>query len=358
MQQYPTPVSDTWSDEGGILALIRVLNACLRRWRLFVVMPFLLSAATVLYISVQPDTYTSRAAVMPQGRQLSGGMSGLAERFGLNLGSGGESESPQLYAMLLRSDGLLRQLGRRRYTTGAEMGDGVLLADYFGIEEESEPLKEAALLEALRNRISVSTNDDTGVVAFTVTTQWPALSAALAKDLIDLLHEFNLSKRQTRGRAEREFTSTRLEEARADFMEAQDALAQFLRQNRHFVGSPELEAEHRRLASELEFRSAIHNSLAQALEQAKIEEVRTTPVLTVVDPPFTPALEDPSHLVSSALLALLLGLLLAGAWALTAEHLNGLHGPAAQAARDFRRLLTDMLLDLRRGPRGWWSRAP
>jgi hypothetical protein len=55
----------------------------------------------------------------------------------------------------------------------------------------------------------------------------------------------------------------------------------------------------------------VYNTLAQAYEQAKIEEVRDTPVITVVETPDRPIRPDPRGVVSRGLLAGLLGAMFA-----------------------------------------------
>ena len=67
---------------------------------------------------------------------------------------------------------------------------------------------------------------------------------------------------------------------------------------------------------------AISSTLAQAYEQARIEEVRYTPVITLVDEPEGSARPSPATSRTFAgMAALLLGWLLAAAIAGTAEYL-------------------------------------
>ena len=52
----------------------------------------------------------------------------------------------------------------------------------------------------------------------------------------------------------------------------------------------------------------IYTSLAQAYEQAKIEEVRDTPVITVLQPPEIPVLPNSRRVVVKTVLGFILGL--------------------------------------------------
>ena len=62
-----------------------------------------------------------------------------------------------------------------------------------------------------------------------------------------------------------------------------------------------------RLAREVLVQQQVYATLAQAYEQARIEEVRDTPVITVLASPQRPGRPDPRALIKKAFLALLVG---------------------------------------------------
>ncbi|MEX2156173.1 MAG: hypothetical protein WD773_04980 [Gemmatimonadales bacterium] len=66
-------------------------------------------------------------------------------------------------------------------------------------------------------------------------------------------------------------------------------------------------------------RRQITASLMQAYEQARIDEVRNTPVVTVIEPANLPATSDARGLIKNGLLGLILGLMLFVASALARE---------------------------------------
>jgi hypothetical protein len=94
-------------------------------------------------------------------------------------------------------------------------------------------------------------------------------------------------------------------------------------------------------------RQQVVSGLAQGLEQARLDESRNLPVITIVEAPVRPALPDSRRLVLKALFAAivsgtaLLGLVLAGEWRRRLAVLNpGLSAEmetlAAEAAGDLR----------------------
>ena len=63
--------------------------------------------------------------------------------------------------------------------------------------------------------------------------------------------------------------------------------------------------------AEILYRMPDHPALLQSYEQARIGEVRDTPVITVVGPPVEPALPDSRLAVAKAFLAGVVGFLVA-----------------------------------------------
>ena len=125
----------------------------------------------------------------------------------------------------------------------------------------------------------------TGVVELEVTAGNPGLAQEINQRLIDLVNEFNLRTRQSQAANERAFTERRLEEVRQELRATEDGLQSFLQRNRDYTNSPALTFQVERLQREVSMRQEVFTTLAQEFQQAKIEEVRDTPVITVVEAP-------------------------------------------------------------------------
>ena len=125
------------------------------------------------------------------------------------------------------------------------------------------------------------------------------------------MDDYNSRIRRSQAVAEREFLEARLRDARAELRIAEDSLLAFLRENRRVENSPQLTFERDRLQSRVSLRQQVYETLFQAFEQSRIEEVRDTPVITVVERPIRPAQADPLHLPVLAAVGLLLGAIVA-----------------------------------------------
>ncbi|MFW6207048.1 MAG: GNVR domain-containing protein, partial [Gemmatimonadota bacterium] len=242
-------------------------------------------------------------------------LANLAGQFGVNIPSGESGQSPQFYADLIRSREILGSVADTTFQVADTAGlfsRGMLrgpVSDLMELAEDaSPPGRRAAVINWLRDEaISVSTGTETGVVELSITTPWPELSAGIAGQIVDLVNEFNLETRQSQAASERRFIEGRVEQAQHDLREVENALQTFLQNNRQFQNSPELTFEHDRLQRQVSMQQQVYTSLVQAREQARIDEVRNTPVITVVEPAEEPVRPDSRQLPLKAALGIVLG---------------------------------------------------
>src|SRR6185437_968151 len=92
-------------------------------------------------------------------------------------------------------------------------------------------------------------------------------------------------------------------------------LKRFYERNRQ-VASPELQFEEASLKREVDRVQAVYVQLGTQLEQARLQEVRDTPVISVIDPPTTPVRKSEPSIKLLALTGLLVGCCVALMWAL------------------------------------------
>ncbi len=287
------------------LSLLALVNVVLAARRLVVGTGLALAILTGVVLLLLPRTWTSTSVFMPQGRRAPSAISGLAAQFGLAAAGLEAGQTPAFYADLLGSRELLAAAVDSPYVVPGG-ATPVRLADVWGLDGAPEDQRERAI-RRLRSVMSAEVSQRTGTVQLAVGMTDPALAAAVNDRLLDLLNRFNLESRQSQAAAERRFTERRLGEIGQALREAEDRLQAFLQQNRDYRNSPELQFRKDRLEREVSLQQQLYTSLAQAFEQAKIDEVRDTPVITVVQRPFVPVRPDPRGIVAKTAAALLLG---------------------------------------------------
>ena len=338
------------------LSLLALANVVLRRRRLVVGTMALLLAGVTVATLMGPRTYSAEATFMPQGRSAPSNVSGLAAQFGISLAGGEPGQTPQFYVDLLTSRQILGDLVAMPFTYPTDSGTvTTTLVDLYSKPGDSAPVRRVAAIDALRRRIETDVAP-TSVV--TVTAAMP--NAVLARDvttrLIELVNRFNLERRQSQAAAERRFAERRLAEVAVDLRTAENRVQRFLEANRTYAASPALVFEFERLERDVALQQQLFTTLAQAQEQARVDEVRDTPVITVIEPPELPARPDARGTIKKALLALVIGALLGAMLAFVRDFFARSSGSASEDLVEFNSLRREIIEGLKHPLRGGGQR--
>jgi uncharacterized protein involved in exopolysaccharide biosynthesis len=337
------------------LSLLEVFNLLLKHRYGILGCAGLVGALALGLALVRPLQYAATSSFIPQGSETdTSRLAMLAGQFGVSVPSGGEAaESPAFYQELLRSREILGQVARDRYTlpessSGEGGGAPRTLPEILGIDEDAPELRTAEAIDWLRDdAIEVRVDSETGMVTLAATTRWPDLSYQIASRLVALVNEFNLETRQSQAAAEREFIEGRLAEANDSLLSAENRLEAFLQSNRQFENSPDLVFQHGRLDRQVARAQEIVTSLSQSYEEARVSEVRNTPVITVVESPERPSRAEPRSLVLMTLLGLILGGMLGVFLALGRELLGRERARGSATYREFSSLWQQTWRDVR-----------
>lgn len=286
------------------------LAIVLERRRLILAVAAAVLALGVAYTVVfWPRTlYTSSGSFFPQQEgSPTGQLAGLAARFGVEVAGTPSSQSPEFYTQLLRSRRILGELVR---TVRPSSDPRVTLADVLLPEPPETPAEiEQNTVDEIRDHLlAIDVARNTDVVSFAIRAPAPELAKTMADTLIALVKRFDVGTRQSQAAEERRFAEERLREVRAELAAAEADLQAFLEKNRQFDRAPQLQFEHDRLERTVAMRQDVVTSLAQSLEQAKINEVRSAPLITVLETPQVPVKRDPRGLLRRLILLALFSL--------------------------------------------------
>lgn len=306
----PPPASAGRDADVSVLGMVNVL---LHHRTLIIAMSLLLAVPTAVFTLTRPRTYSSISSFMPQSKRPASAAAGLAAQFGLTMPGSEPGQSPAFYAELVRSAEILGPVVDHQYETRTARGPATqTLVELYGAEDlisgPTPALRRDAAIERLKRSLGVSVTK-TGLVRVTVTAQDPSLAQQINAHILTRLNQFNLENQRGQAAAERRFVERRLEEVRRDLRDAEDRLQLFLQRNRAYSQSPELTFQQERLAREVSLQQQLHTTLAQSYEQAKIEEVRDTPVITTVERPNFALRPNRRGTVTRTLTALVVGAL-------------------------------------------------
>lgn len=308
-----TPQVVTAEGTPGVRLLTELLRA---RW-LLVGLPFVFALLAVVFARVRAE-YAADASFLPQVAAADASrFASLAAQIGISMPGAGAGETVYFYASMLKSRSVLSDVVRTTYVVPTNEGADTLrgnLIELLRIEEDNPHSELLAAMSELDERIEVQTDIESGLIRFRVITPWAPLSEQVASRMLGLLNDYNLTRRQSQAAAERSFIEGRLNEARLSLQNAEAELRAFLDDNRTYQASPRLVFEQARLQRAVDLQQLVYSTLAQSYETARIDEVRNTPVLTLIDPPQGSA-RLAVNMVGAAFLGLVLGSMVAlGVW--------------------------------------------
>jgi uncharacterized protein involved in exopolysaccharide biosynthesis len=329
------------------LSLLSAVNIVLRRRSLVIGTTLLILVSIVAVTLLRPRSYTSSALFMPQTTRNATAGGGIAAQLGLSMLATDATQSPSFYVDLLKSRGILDSAVTTRFRFAGQ--DGVVdapLIDLLKVKGSTPERRREAAILSLGRAVQAEPSLKTGVVSFSVRASNPVLAKQVADRLLQLLNAFNLRRRRTQASEERRFAEDRLNQARAELRVAEDRLQEFMQRNRVYASAPELRFQEDRLSREVNMRQQLYTTVAQAYEQARMDEVRDTPVITVIEQPNVPARPDGRGLLKWLVAGLIVGLGLGVGLAFVRELMNrdGVE-PGSEAER-FHLLWRDTVGDL------------
>jgi len=335
-------MSETGPEESpGQLSLFDALIPIVRRWRLTMALPLSVAFLAAVISLIVPSSYTARTTFTTDAASsgLSSGLGGLASLAG-QLGVSGLATgagSPDFYADVLRSRSILEATLMSRFaTTDTEDGDSLrTLLDILDVDGDTERERLDNGVRVFESRVSTRVNRRTGVVTLSVEARPATLAADVANRMVALLNDFNLRRLQSQSSEQRRFAGERLQQAERELREAEEAQLAFRKANREYANSPTLAFEEGRLSRRVQLRQEVYLTLTREYEQARIAEVRDTPVLTIIDVATPPERRSAPRRKLIVVIALLLSGMVGIGAAYLAEYESNLVGGRDQGYHAF-----------------------
>jgi uncharacterized protein involved in exopolysaccharide biosynthesis len=264
----------------------------LRDWRTVFMYALLAGLATGAIVFVVPDAYVARASLVidtPDKTTLPSGIAQFAGQLGL-LGLEDQNRSPMFYRDLMSSRRVLTSL----LTTSIQgPGGGNALEPVYRVYDRTadslSPRETEELLRRLNRRLQTTVDARTGAIRVALEGPTAREVAETLDSLLSLTNAFAVTNLRSRARARRQFAEAQVSQAKVDLEQSEDSLRQFYERNRRIADAPALQFEEARLRRRIDLRQEIYLTLNRELEQARLDEVRDTPILNVIDPPVPPA---------------------------------------------------------------------
>lgn len=339
-------------DEIDLLAIIKTVWDQRKKIISIVMLFFVIGFFIAVY---SPKEYTATSTFIPQISESGkggGSLGGLASLAGINLGPiGGSSEiPPSLYPKFISSVKFRKELLEasinvegiktpvsyskyfeeinepgilstiRKYTIGLPK---VIIKELKGAPKEPSfsptiegdlvklSANEVAHFNRLVSQLSITPNDNEGIVSLSFVMPEPLMAAQMAQFAQELLQKEVIAYKISNAKEQLKFTEERFEEKKAEFEQIQARLSSFRDRNQNIV-SASAQNQLQRLEAEYNFAFNIYTELAKQLEQAKLQVSKDTPIFSVIQPVTIPteksAPKRPLILVIFTILGFIFGL--------------------------------------------------
>jgi uncharacterized protein involved in exopolysaccharide biosynthesis len=334
--------------DDGAISLFAFGAALVRnRWRIarWIVGVGALTALTVINA---PRLYKGSVSFVPQAAPDAGrsGLASLAGQFGVSMATGDPSSSPDFYVKLVESRVLLLPIIHDTIAVSELGGRRMSVMDLIGVGPGDPRAREDDAMDRMRAIVNAGVSKPTGVVEVSVTTKWPSASLAMTRAILDGINTFNERRRQSQAGGERRFAEERMKVAREELRAAEDAFEAFMRSNVDIGRSPSLALQRDRIQREVGQKQAVVTTLSQAYEEARLREVRDTPVITVFEEPWVPTTAEPRGRIKRAALGMILGAVIGVLLAFVSMYSERLRHDNDPDAGDFLRAVGEMNKDL------------
>lgn len=276
------------AEPARIVGPLETFVAPARYWRCFALLGLCVAVVSAGISLVLPQRFRASASFIPAPEDRpslsSSGLAALAGQFGFSASALGTS-SAQFYGDLIRSRSIIRKLLAAKVP--AE-GREALVIDLLDVHDKT-PIRrleraERRMLDRIHLRIDRTTNR----IDMDVWMRHPETAKAVADTILALVNRFDREIRRTHASEKRAFAEQQWQSAADSLHAAEQAMADFLERNRSYEESAQLSFQHDRLARAITLRQDLYLSLAHQLQEARLEEVDTRPVLTIIDPPLLP----------------------------------------------------------------------
>jgi len=273
--------------------MIQIIHTLARQIRTILLVPIILSSLSIFYVFlIAKPVYRSTSKIISSSSNVSGvsQAAGLAAQFGINIPTG-QSEPKWVYPEIIKSRALAREVLQRKFNT-VEFGPQKQLLQILTYGNEEPKIQVDTLqvygVNTLLGMIEVYENPRTGILTLSVDAFEASLSAEINKVLIDELDEHQSKYNKSKTSEAKAFIQGRIIDTEKELIAAEEDLKVFMDRNRRIENSPALQLEQQRLSREVTVLTGVFTTLKQQLETTKIEEVKESDYVIVIDPPEIP----------------------------------------------------------------------
>lgn len=257
----------------------------------------------ILYAFFATPLYKSTITMYPASNESGGNLNqlkGMASNFGLDIGG---AETSFHIPDIVQSRRIKTELIYNKWNSD-KFDFPVNLIQFWEINQDNKfninplhwikalfankpsdprPIWEESAITQLDERITVGSNQTTGLITVDVLMEEPNLSSELVNAIYPSIIEFTIETHTQQVKLNRQFIEERQNEVKVELKSTEEQLKEFRQRNRNVSESPELQLELERLMREVEIQTQVYITLQQQYEIVRIEEVKETPSVIILD---------------------------------------------------------------------------
>jgi len=310
-QQNPNLPPPYYFEEDTI-SLTDIMLTLSRHLKIIIITPTILCTLTIIYVLfIAKPIYTSTSKIMSS--SSGAGMSqaaGLAAQFGIAMPAG-QSEPKWVYPEIIKSRTLARAVLKQKFDTN-EFGPQKSLLQIltYGNEKPANGMDtlEIKAVDSFLGIIDISEDLKTSILTLSINASEPNLAAKINQALIEELDAHQRKYNKTKTSDTKQFIEERIIDTEKELMAAEEDLKVFMDRNRRIENSPALQLEQQRLGREVTVLTGVFTTLKQQLETTKIEEVKESDYVVILDAPEVPLQRSKPNKKSMVVIAGILGI--------------------------------------------------
>jgi len=322
----------------------------------FIVLPVTFVVAAIYALSL-PNYYSCQVMLAPEmgGKNASGGLSGLASSFGINLGgvsTGSDAISPMLYPDLMNSVDFKTSLFPVKVTREGdkeknEPSQTFTYYDYLAKEQKApwwsqamkgffslfsskekdekekvDPFRltkeQTNIAQAINKNVVCDVDKKTNVITINVTDQDPLICAMLADSVKNRLQQFITDYRTSKVRVDLAYNEKLYAETKARYDKARRLYADFADSNQDVI-LESVRQKQAELENEMQLQYNAYTQVAAQLMAARAKVQEETPAFTTLQSATVPVIKAGPKRAQMCLIFLFLAFLGTSAWILYKE---------------------------------------
>jgi uncharacterized protein involved in exopolysaccharide biosynthesis len=333
----------------GAPSILEVLLILAHQIKIIILTPLIFCIIMIIHVTfIAKPTYTSISKMMSShtGGRFSQAQ-GLAAQFGFSMSN--TAETKWAYPEIIRSRTLAKAMLKRKFDTNKfGMQKSLLQILTYGNNKptSSDGTLEIKGVDNFLKLVHVSEDLKTGIMTLKINSFEQVLSYELNRSLLQELDAHQNKYNKAKTSEAKKFIQDRIKDVEVELNAAEENLKVFMDRNRRIENSPALLLEQQRHGREVTVLTGVFTTLKQQLETTKIEEVKDSDYVVILDEPEIPIMRSTPVKKRSVLFAGLFGIGFGLVFAFVKEKFNNQSNQEKKDISNLIILFKNNILDL------------